>query len=462
MADKLWDGRFSTKVDILAEEFGASIDFDSKLAQYDIKGSLAHVEMLKKQGIITNEDFNKIFSGLMQIKNDINQGIFMFSKQDEDIHMAIEKKLIDLLGQVGGKLHTARSRNDQVAVDIKMYLIDEIKDTLRLLLYIMETIVDKAKTELDVIMPGYTHLQTAQPILFSHYIMAYFQMFKRDYFRFSDCLERTNYSPLGACALAGTSFNIDRDFTAKKLGFIAPTVNSLDSVSDRDFIIETLSCISISQMHLSRLSEEMIIFSSHEFSFFTLPGEFCTGSSIMPQKVNPDMCELVRGKTGRIYGNLITVLTMMKGLPLAYNKDMQEDKEPLFDSLKNYKNCLEIMNNIIAKTRLNHAKMHKASEIGEPTATDLADYLVRKNLPFRQAHKITGKIVAYAMNEGTTMSNIDLDTLKTFSHLIEKDIYEFITIENSVNSKKSYGGTSPDAVEYQIKEAKKFLDEAIS
>jgi len=462
MAGKLWDGRFSTKVDMLAEEFGASIDFDSKLAQYDIEGSLAHVEMLKKQGIITNEDFNKIFSGLMQIKDDINQGIFMFSKQDEDIHMAIEKKLIDLLGQVGGKLHTARSRNDQVAVDIKMYLIDEIKDTLRLLLYMMETIVDKAKTELDVIMPGYTHLQTAQPILFSHYIMAYFQMFKRDYLRFSDCLERTNYSPLGACALAGTSFNIDRDFTAKKLGFIAPTVNSLDSVSDRDFIIETLSCISISQMHLSRLSEEMIIFSSHEFSFFTLPGEFCTGSSIMPQKVNPDMCELVRGKTGRIYGNLITVLTMMKGLPLAYNKDMQEDKEPLFDSLKNYKNCLEIMNNIIAKTRLNHAKMHKASKIGEPTATDLADYLVRKNLPFRQAHKITGKIVTYAMNEGTTMSNIDLDTLKTFSHLIEKDVYEFITVENSVNSKKSYGGTSPDSVKYQIKEAKKFLDEAIS
>ncbi|MCX8083648.1 MAG: argininosuccinate lyase [Calditerrivibrio sp.] len=455
--EKLWGGRFNLTTDKLAEEFNASIHFDKNLYPYDIEGSIAHCRMLAKQGIITKEESDQIINGLKIIKEEIENGQFVFKTEDEDIHMAVEKRLKELIGSPAGKLHTARSRNDQVATDFRLFLrsnIDEIQKSLKQL---MSTIITKAESHLEVIMPGYTHLQTAQPILFSHWIMAYFHMLLRDFQRFDDCKKRLNYSPLGSGALAGTTFNIDRFFTAKELGFEAPTENSIDSVSDRDFALEFLSAASICQMHLSRWAEELIIFSSSEFKFIEFSDDFCTGSSIMPQKKNPDMVELIRGKTGRIYGNLISLLTTMKGLPLAYNKDMQEDKEPVFDAVNTLLTSLKIFAPMISKMKINSEKMYRSAQLGYATATDYADYLVTKGIPFREAHHIVGKTVAYAISQEKDLSELTLGEFKQFTDVVDEGVFEVVTVESCISKRKSYGGTAKESVQLQIDNAKKIL-----
>jgi argininosuccinate lyase len=459
MSEKPWAGRFSLPTDKFVEEFNASIHFDKRFAEFDIKGSMAHVKMLSKQKIITDRESEEILKGLEIVLTEIKEGKFIFKTEDEDIHMAVEKRLKEIVGPVAGKLHTARSRNDQVAVDFRMYLRSEIGEIKNYLKLLMKVILEKARQEIDVIMPGYTHLQTAQPILFSHYLMAYFEMFKRDYQRFTDLLKRLEFCPLGAGALAGTTFDIDRDYTANELGFFAPTLNSLDSVSDRDFALEFLSSASICQMHLSRISEEFIIFSTSEFAFIELSDDYCTGSSIMPQKKNPDIPELIRGKTGRVYGNMVSLFTTMKGLPLAYNKDMQEDKEPVFDTADTLKASLKIFAPMIEKMTLKKDKMYKSAKLGFSTATDLADYLVRKGLPFRDAHHVVGKAVAFCLDKKIDLSDLKIEELKGFCDLIDDDIYNFITVEASVNSRKAIGGTAKVSVEYQIEQGEKFLSE---
>ncbi len=459
MSDKLWSGRFSLPTDKFVEEFNASIHFDKRFAEVDIKGSLAHVKMLANCKIISKKDADEITEGLKIVLSEIQNDKFEYKTEDEDIHMAVEKRLTQLIGNVAGKLHTARSRNDQVALDFRLYLKNEIKSILEYQKILMQTLVNKAKENINIIMPGYTHLQSAQPILFSHYLMAYFQMLKRDFLRFKDTLERFDYCPLGAGALAGTTFPINRFQTAKDLGFKFPTENSLDSVSDRDFALEILSNSSICQMHLSRFSEELIIFSSSEFKFIELSDDYCTGSSIMPQKKNPDIPELIRGKTGRVYGNMISLFVTMKALPLAYNKDMQEDKEPIFDTIDTLKASLKIFSPMIYKMKINEEKTKYSASLGFTTATDLADYLVRKGLPFRDAHNAVGKTVAYAIEKDVDISQLSLEELQQFSTLIEKDVYDYITIESCVNNRKSYGGTSPESVSVQIKSAEAFLSE---
>lgn len=458
---KLSAARLKVKNDQLVDEFNASIHFDKRLYRHDIKGSIAHAEMLASCGILTAEEAETISKGLLTVLGEIEAGSFVFRTEDEDIHMAVEKRMTEIVGAVGGKLHTARSRNDQVAVDIRMYLREEIEVISGYLAELVKTLTDKAEKHMGVLMPGYTHLQTAQPILVSHWLMAYVQMFRRDYGRMKDSMERMNFSPLGSGALAGTTFPINRDMTAEKLGFAAPTENSLDSVSDRDFALEFLSASAICQMHLSRFSEELIIFSTSEFAFIDLSDDFCTGSSIMPQKKNPDMPELIRGKTGRIYGNLISLLTTMKGLPLAYNKDMQEDKEPLFDSVDTIKASLRIFIPMIEKMGINAEKMTKAAKLGFSTATDLADYLVRKGMPFREAHHVVGSAVAFALDKRIDISELTIDELKSFSEKIDDDIYSYITPEASVSSRKAKGGTAGESVKAQIDSARKFLDEVL-
>lgn len=458
MKEKLWGGRFSLSTDKLAEEFNASIHFDKNLYPYDINGSIAHAEMLSVKGIITKTEFEAIKEGLIKIKEEMDAGAFVFRTEDEDIHMAVEKRLRELIGDVAGKLHTARSRNDQVATDIRLYLrdhIDIIRDAIKDL---MGVILRKAEEHIDQIMPGYTHLQTAQPVLFSHWIMSYFQMLKRDYERFSDCIKRLNYCPLGSGALAGTTFEIDRFYTANKLGFTAPTENSMDAVSDRDFILEFLADASICQMHLSRWAEELIIYSTSEFKFIELSDDFCTGSSIMPQKKNPDMAELIRGKTGRIYGNLISLLTTMKGLPLAYNKDMQEDKEPLFDTVNTLSISLKIFAPMVEKIKINKVKMYRSAQLGYATATDYADYLVGKGVPFRQAHHIAGKTVAYAIEKNKDLSELTLEEFRQFTELVDDTVYQIVTVESCIAKRRSYGGTSKEAVKMQIENAKRFYE----
>ena len=456
MKEKAWSGRFNLPTDKFVEEFNASIFYDKRLYKFDIKGSIAHAKMLAKQGIISENEGDLIVSGLNQVLKEIENGQFKFTIEDEDIHMAIEKRLTEIIGPVGGKLHTARSRNDQVAVDIRMYIIEEAENAKAYLINLQTVLVEKAINNLGVIMPGFTHLQTGQPILYSHYLMAYFQMFKRDFERLNDMVIRMNYSPLGAAAMAGTTFPIDRNFTAAELNFYGPTENSIDSVSDRDFILEFLSNLSICMMHLS---EELIIFSNPDFAFINLSDDYCTGSSIMPQKKNPDIPELIRGKTGRVYGNLMAMLTTMKGLPLAYNKDMQEDKEPLFDSIDTVLASLKIFAPMISKMTVNEEKMRQAALRGYSTATDLADYLVRKGIPFRQAHHIVGKTVAYAIEQDKNLDELSLEELQKFSPMIASDIFDYITLEASVNSRNSYGGTSAESVMTQIKLAQGFLDE---
>lgn len=455
---KMWEGRFHKETNKLLEKFNASITFDKRMYEEDIKGSIAHSRMLSKQGIISSEEQKEIENGLLLIKNEIENGTFEFKIEDEDIHMSIEKRLTEIIGAVAGKLHTARSRNDQVALDVRMYVRKEAKKIKELLINFENVILNLSEKYEDIIIPGYTHLQRAQPILFSHHLMAYFQMFKRDITRIDDFLERSDEMPLGAGALAGTTFNLDRHFVAKELGFSKPTENSLDSVSDRDFIIELGMIISVISMHLSRFSEEIIIWCTSEFSFINLDDAFATGSSIMPQKKNPDIAELVRGKTGRIYGNLMAILTTMKALPLAYNKDMQEDKEGIFDSIDNIKLCIEIFYSMLNTVTVNKEKIFDSMKYGFLNATDVADYLAKHGVPFRQAHKIVGEIVSYCENKKIAIEDMTLSEFQNFSEIFKDDIQNEITIENCVNKRNSFGGTSIQNVKMQIKNAKLFLE----
>ena len=458
MSQKLWGGRFTQPTDKFVEEFTASIQFDQRLYRYDIQGSKAHAEMLGRQGIITVAEAQQIIAGLDEILADIEAGKIKFSVALEDIHMNIEARLIERVGAVGGKLHTGRSRNDQVAVDIRLYLRDEIDTILGYLEKLASSLLEQAEGNLAVIMPGYTHLQTAQPVLYSHHMLAYREMIARDDSRLQDLRARFNVMPLGAGALAGTTFPIDREWVAGQLGFDGVTRNSLDSVSDRDFAIEFCSFAAILMMHLSRLSEELILWSSADFNFIELTDAFCTGSSIMPQKKNPDVPELVRGKTGRVYGNLVSLLTLMKSLPLAYNKDMQEDKEPLFDTVDTIKGALKIFADMIAEMRVKADNMRIAAARGFSTATDVADYCVRKGLPFRQAHEVVGKTVRYCVETGKDIPELSLDEFRQFSELIEADIYDFVTLEASVNARRATGGTATVAVQREIERIKSGRD----
>ena len=434
--------------------FTASISFDRRLALYDITGSIVHCKMLVKCKIISKSEGEKILKGLREIKEEIVKGKFKFLPQDEDIHMAIERRLIEKTGESGGRLHTARSRNDQISLDMRMYLRDEIKKISALIENLQDSIVKSSEKNMGVIMPGFTHLQHAQPVLFSHHLMAYFFMLKRDRERFADCLNRTNVLPLGAGALAGTSFSIDREFIARQLGFSSISENSIDTVSDRDFVIEFLSAGAMLMMHLSRLAEELVIWSSPEFSFIEMDEDFCTGSSIMPQKKNPDVAELIRGKTGRIYGNLQSLLTVMKGLPLSYNRDMQEDKERLFDTVDTLKNVLEVLSPLITSLKLNREKMLSLSKEGYLNATDAADYLVKKGVPFRKAHQLIKDIVLYSMGRGKPLEKLSVKELKVFSPLFSKDFFDVINVKRCVQSRKSQGGTAPEKVKNQIKKSK--------
>jgi len=452
---KLWSGRFTEKTADIVERFTESISFDKRLWKYDIEGSIAHAKMLAKQGIIPKKNADKIIKGLKEIYKEIEGGKFKFREELEDIHMNIESALIERIGEIGGKLHTARSRNDQVALDIRLYLREEVKEIISLLKDLEIVLAGMAEKNLGIIMPGYTHLQRAQPILLSHHIMAYANMFERDRERFKDLLKRINILPLGSCALAGTSFPIDRRYVAELLGFDFVSENSMDSVSDRDFAIEFLSCSSIFMMHTSRLAEELILWSSEEFSFVELTDAFTTGSSIMPQKKNPDVAELMRGKTGRVYGSLISLLTTMKGLPLTYNRDMQEDKEPIFDVVDTVHLTLNALIQMLPKIRFNEKRLRETADAAFSTATDIAEYLVKKGIPFRTAHEITGKIVRYCIDKNKGLSDLGIDEYKTFSNVINNDIYDFIGAKESVNAKKSYGGTSIEMVRKQIQELKK-------
>ncbi|OCL27295.1 argininosuccinate lyase [Orenia metallireducens] len=454
---KMWDGRFQESTDALVEEFNASIGFDYKLAKYDIQGSMAHAKMLAKCGIITEEDSKEIIKGLEEILTEVEAGEFEFTVELEDIHMNIEKRLTDKIGPVGGKLHTARSRNDQVALDVRLYLRDQIEQIKELVKQLQQVLLDLAEENIDIIMPGYTHLQRAQPIRLAHHLLAYQQKLGRDYDRLVDCYKRVNILPLGSGALAGTKFPIDRDFVAKELGFAGVSQNSLDAVSDRDFVIEFLAASSTIMMHLSRFSEELIIWTSSEFNFVEISDSFCTGSSIMPQKKNPDIPELIRGKTGRVYGNLIQLLVTMKGLPLAYNKDMQEDKEGLFDTVDTVKKSLEIFARMMAKTKFKADKMKASTEGGFVNATDVADYLVDKNIPFREAHEIVGKSVFYCIENNKKLSELTMEEWQNFSEVFSDDIYHAIAIETCVDARNTIGGPAREEIERVIKQERNLL-----
>ncbi|TDF93471.1 argininosuccinate lyase [Paenibacillus piri] len=443
---KLWGGRFTKKTDQLVEEYTASIMFDKELAEEDIQGSMAHVTMLGKCGILPLEDVEKIKDGLLKVQSIIRRGEMEFSIGDEDIHMNIEKALIDEVGPVGGKLHTGRSRNDQVATDMHLYLRKRVVEFVGLLNKLQEALIEQAKANLDTIVPGYTHLQRAQPIVFAHHLMAYVSMFQRDIERMQDSYKRINVLPLGAGALAGTTFPIDRHFVAQQLGFDGVYENSLDAVSDRDFIIEFLSNASMIMMHLSRLSEEMVLWSSTEFRFVELDDAFCTGSSIMPQKKNPDVPELVRGKTGRVYGNLFGLLTVLKSLPLAYNKDMQEDKEGMFDTVRTLQGALQLFAPMVSTMKVNKDRMRQAVNQDFSNATDIADYLVNKGLPFRQAHEVIGKTVLYCIQNQKFLLDLELEEFHQFSKLFEQDIYAVLQPEQVVNARNVYGGTATNQV----------------
>jgi len=451
---KLWSGRFNEPTDAFVEAFTASIEFDQRLYKYDIQGSIAHAKMLAQQGIIAESERDAILDGLEQILNRIERGEFEWSVQLEDVHMNIESALTETIGDAGKKLHTGRSRNDQVATDIRLYLRDEIETIRQELQRLQRALLDIAEREAGSIMPGFTHLQTAQPITFGHHMMAWFEMLQRDQERLADCNKRVNIMPLGAAALAGTTYPIDRRLTAGLLGFERPSENSLDSVSDRDFAIEFSSAAALIMMHLSRFSEELIIWSSAQFSFIELSDSFCTGSSIMPQKKNPDVPELVRGKTGRIFGHLMALLTLMKGQPLAYNKDNQEDKEPLFDTVDNLKGCLKVFADMIPAITCRHNAMLDAAKKGFATATDLADYLVRKGLPFRDAHEVVGKAVALCVDKGCDLADLELTQLQSFSNTIDSDVFDCLTLEGSVAARDHIGGTAPRQVREAIARAR--------
>ena len=455
---KMWAGRTDGMTEKIADDFNSSIRFDSRMYRQDITGSMTHAAMLSYKGIISQTDADAIIGGLEGILNDIDSGVLPIDMDCEDIHMFVEQVLTERLGDVGKKLHTARSRNDQVALDIRMYLrakIDEITDLVRQLIV---AVTDKAETYKDAIMPGYTHLQRAQPITFGHHLMAYAMMLLRDLDRLADCRKRMNLSPIGCCALAGTTYDTDRNFEAERLGFDGICLNSLDGVSDRDFCAELISALSILMMHLSRFSEEIILWSSWEFKFIELSDAFTTGSSIMPQKKNPDMAELVRGKTGRVYGDLMGILTTLKGLPLAYNKDMQEDKEGVFDAVDTVKMCLQVFAPMIDTLTANTANMKLAAQKGFINATDLADYLVKKGLPFRSAYKISGSLVAYCIQNNTVLEDLPLDTYKEYSELFDTDLFDAIDLMVCVEKRISQGGTSVSSVEQQIKYVREMVN----
>ena len=454
---KMWAGRTDGNTEKIADDFNSSIRFDSRMYRQDITGSMAHATMLAAQGIISKADADELIDGLSKILEDINSGVLAIDMDCEDIHMFVEQVLTERIGDVGKKLHTARSRNDQVALDIRLYLRNEIDEISALIRELLNAIVEKAEQYKATIIPGYTHLQRAQPITFGHHLMAYAMMLLRDLDRLTDCRKRMNYSPIGCCALAGTTYNTDRRFEAKELGFDGICLNSLDGVSDRDFSIELLGAFSTLMVHLSRFSEEIILWSSWEFKFIELSDAYTTGSSIMPQKKNPDMAELVRGKTGRVFGDLMGLLTTLKGLPLAYNKDMQEDKEGVFDACDTVKICLQVFTGMIATMTANTANMKSAAQKGFINATDLADYLVKKGLPFRSAYKISGQLVALCIEQGTVLEELPLDTYRTFSDLFEDDLYQAIDLNVCVEKRISEGGTSVASVEAQISYVKELL-----
>ena len=454
---KMWAGVTDGATAKIADDFNSSIHFDSRMYRQDITGSMAHAAMLASKGIISQADADELIAGLENILNDIESGALPIDMECEDIHMFVEQVLTQRLGDVGKKLHTARSRNDQVALDIRMYLRQEIDDITNLTKKLLTAIVSKAEQYKSAIMPGYTHLQRAQPITFGHHLMAYAMMLLRDIDRLSDCRKRMNLSPIGCCALAGTTYDTDRNFEAEKLGFDGICLNSLDGVSDRDFCVELMSTISVLMMHLSRFSEEITLWSSWEFKFVELSDAYTTGSSIMPQKKNPDMAELVRGKTGRVYGDLMALLTTLKGLPLAYNKDMQEDKEAVFDACDTVKMCLQVFSGMIETLKANTANMLLAAQKGFINATDLADYLVKKGLPFRSAYKISGQLVALCIQNGTVLEELPLETYQTFSELFDNDLYEAIDLYKCVEKRISQGGTSIASVEAQIAYVKESL-----
>jgi argininosuccinate lyase len=454
---KLWAGRFRGKTSKVVDSFTESISFDHRLWRYDIEGSIAHAKMLGRQGIITGEESEEIITGLREIAKDIENGRFTFKKELEDIHMNIEAALIRKIGDTGGKLHTARSRNDQIALDLRLYVRAEIQEIISLIRAFQKTLVDVATKYLNTLMPGYTHLQRAQPVLLSHHLLAYVEMLDRDAGRLNDSLKRTNQLPLGSCALAGTTLPIDRVYVAKQLGFEGISQNSIDAVSDRDFAIEFLSASAMLIMHLSRLAEEAVLWSSEEFKYIELPDAFTTGSSIMPQKKNPDVAELVRGKTGRVYGNLVSLLTLMKGLPLSYNRDLQEDKPPLFDTVDTIKSCLTVLNEMFPGIRFNAKRMRETAGDAYSTATDIAEYLVKKGVPFRKAHGITGRIVLHCIENKKRLEDLAINELRGFSPLIGEDIHDFLSPEESVKNKNSLGGTSLREVTKQIRRLRKTL-----
>jgi len=452
-----WGGRFSEQTDAFVEAFTASVAFDRRMYRQDINGSKAHARMLQRIGVLSETDCEAILSGLDRIRDEIEAGQFAWSVSREDLHMNIEARLTELIGDAGKRLHTGRSRNDQVATDIRLYLRDEIDAIVRLIVDLQRGLLDLAEREADTILPGFTHLQVAQPVSFGHHMMAWFEMLQRDANRLRDCQQRMNVSPLGAAALAGTSYPIDREVTASELGFSAPAANSLDAVSDRDFAIEFCAASAILMTHLSRMAEEMVMWSSAQFDFIDLPDRYCTGSSIMPQKKNPDVPELVRGKTGRVTGNLLSLLMLMKSQPLAYNKDNQEDKEPLFDTIDTVIGSLRAFADMVPALVCKRDNMYRAAKQGFSTATDLADYLVRKGLPFRDAHEVVGRAVAYGLGNDKDLSEMDIAELRVFSDIIDTDVFDVLTLEGSVAARNHVGGTAPEQVRKAVAAARQLL-----
>lgn len=454
---QLWGGRFTKETDKLVYNFNASISFDQKFYKQDMEGSIAHVKMLGKQGILTEKEMQDIVDCLKEILKEVEEGKLIITDEYEDIHSFVEAQLIDRLGDTGKKLHTGRSRNDQVALDMRLYTRQEVLHTDKLVKELLETILKIMEENTETIMPGFTHLQKAQPITLAHHMGAYFEMFRRDRLRLQDIFKRMNYCPLGSGALAGTTYPLDREYTAELLGFYGPTLNSMDGVSDRDYLIEFLSALSTIMMHLSRFSEEVIIWNSNEYQFVEIDDAYSTGSSIMPQKKNPDIAELVRGKTGRVYGALMSLLTTMKGIPLAYNKDMQEDKELSFDAMDTAKGCLALFNGMLATIKFNKEKMHDSANKGFTNATDAADYLVNHGVPFRDAHGIVGRIVLYCLDKKIAIDDMSLDELKAICPVFEEDIYEAISMETCVNKRLTVGAPGKDAMEKVIALHKEYL-----
>lgn len=455
---KMWSSRFKKELDNVANDFNSSINVDYKMYKEDIEGSIAHATMLKNVGVITEDDFNKIYEGLNSILSDIDSEKLEFNLNAEDIHMFIEEELTNRVGDPGKKLHTARSRNDQVAVDIKMYLKNKINVLIEDLNKLIETLISVSEENLDTIMPGYTHMQVAQPVTFAHHVMAYVQMLSRDISRLIDCYNRMDENPLGSGALATTTYPIDRFETTELLNFKKPTRNSMDSVSDRDFVVELNFDISMVMLHLSRFSEEITIWASQEFKFIELDDSYSTGSSIMPQKKNPDMAELIRGKSSRVFGNLMATLNLIKGLPLSYNKDLQEDKENIFDSIDTLEICLLVFNGMVKTLKVNSDNMREKAKKGFINATDLADYLVKKGLPFRDAYSVTGQLVSYCIDSSKALDELSIEEFKKFSNKFEDDVYSFIDLDYILSQRKVYGGPSPEAVKIQIEDTKKYIN----